>query len=285
MLRGYWLPIIAVGLITLSGSVQSQPINQHTDNGHAAEQRQHQPSSDLQRNDLVPIQHQIERVARALETANSKKPPRDDSGQRGANAEEWGSKWALGMLIVAGLETAITGLGVLLVFGTLRHTKRAADAARATVDAMESAKKQQLRAYVGVEAICLEAPNIDVAEFDVQQPPFPERFIFSDLVRMTVRNFGQTFASDVAVFIAYHTFVPFGSAPARGDKIDSKFTEELISDASRAIIDGQNAFTFTVPIKRSLEPFRKAIRKESTLLFDGKIEYTDIFGATWGKTI
>lgn len=155
MSRSYWLPAIALGLIALCGSVQGKPVDQHTNKRPSTEEGRSQPESDTKPSDLASIQHQIERVARALEATNAEKPPRDDSGQRGANAEEWGSKWALGMLIVAGLETAITLLGVFLVWQTLQaaradgaQNKRAAEAAEATVSVTKEVGAAQLRPYI-----------------------------------------------------------------------------------------------------------------------------------------
>jgi hypothetical protein len=138
-------------LVALTGGVQSNSVNQHANHGRASNQHRHQPSADSKPLALILIQNQIERVARALEAANSKPQPRDDNGQRSAEAEEWGSKWAFGMLIIALLETVVTGVGGFLVYRTLLHTRRAANATADQVVVARDTAQRELRAWVDIE--------------------------------------------------------------------------------------------------------------------------------------
>ena len=161
MLRSYWLPLVAAaGLVSLAGGVKGEPINQHASGQNTATQSQKVPAPKGQPSDNFSVQDQIHSMATALEGIEAKIPPQDDSAERSASAEEWGSKWALGMLIVAAIETAITGLGVYLVYRTLREAQRSADEARRAADAAEKSinvtrniGQAQVRAYLAIENI------------------------------------------------------------------------------------------------------------------------------------
>lgn len=114
------------------------------------------------------FQQDLDRIAKAAEVANSKSPPpRDDSPQRSAAAEEWAAKFALAMVIVAAIETAVTALGVYLVGKALgasrdaateaqraaNEAKRQADAAEKSIKVTRNIGRAQVRAYLNVETV------------------------------------------------------------------------------------------------------------------------------------
>lgn len=146
MSRRYWLPLIAV--VGLLGSVQAQPVRQSPSGQAAAQQRKTKPAADAPPSIPVTVQNDIHGIASALKTANDKQPSSTD--ERNAKAQEDVAWWTPWLLLVAFLEMLVTGAGVWLVYRTLYHTKRAADAAHATVQSMESTSARQLRAYVHV---------------------------------------------------------------------------------------------------------------------------------------
>lgn len=128
-------------------------------------------------------------------------------------AQEDMAKWAYWMLIVAALGTALSLLGILLVWRTLHHTRRAADfsgaaiqeakaATAAAITASEAATEantilkettdSQLRAYVGPESITYTY-NAETGAFAVTS---------------IIKNFGQTPAYKYRTLVGLN-FIPF----------------------------------------------------------------------------
>jgi hypothetical protein len=150
-------------ILLLAGSCEAatgDPTNNRTDRQAAPADKGAKLSGTSNSSEINLVKSQIGRIAHAVESLNAKIPNQDDSAQRSATAEEWGSKWALGMLIVATIETAITGLGVLLVWKTLgasrraaREAKRAADAAEKSIKVARNVGRAQARAYVHISDI------------------------------------------------------------------------------------------------------------------------------------
>jgi hypothetical protein len=110
------------------------------------------------------VQNDIHAIASVAKSVDAKVPIPDDSTRRAASAAEWASNWALGMLIIAGLETLVTLSGVILVYRTLKaawatrgEAKRAADAAHATLAHMQTNAQLELRAYLSVEPMGITA--------------------------------------------------------------------------------------------------------------------------------
>ncbi len=197
MLRSYWLPLVAAaGLALLSWGVQGEPINKHTGGQNTAAQGEKIPAQHRHPTPILTSQDQIHEVVTALKAIKSKIPPQDNSAKRSANAEEWGSIWALGMLIVAAIETAITGLGVYLVYRTLREAKRSADEARRAADAAENAlmhskqsSESELRAWLDIDTTLTEFAingqsinfGVDIKITNIGKTPSPHTWISVDI--------------------------------------------------------------------------------------------------------
>jgi hypothetical protein len=157
MLRSYWLPAIALGLI-LTGQVQAQTARNDARGQSSTAHSSAKPKSDTPPAVPVSVQNDIHSIARALEAANQKQPSSEEKRDAGQNLRDQNRMafWAGAMFWVGFAEMLITSLGVILVWRTLRATwaakneaKRAADAAHATVASMEDTAKRQLRAYIG----------------------------------------------------------------------------------------------------------------------------------------
>jgi len=165
------------------------------------------------------------------------------------------------------VEAAATALIALFAFWQIRESRRSSEC--------------QLRAYVSIEDISLDAPNISNSDYDTPIPN-PAGFIPHDAVRLIIKNNGQTPAHDVAGFLNWDTISPFNEIPL-GTSLINYVTAADISSSSRQFLDSGRQFSHTIWIKTSLAPFRRAMADEARLIFYGWIEYTDIFGVKWSR--
>src|SRR5690242_15962882 len=109
-----WLSILwGLGLV-LSQPAYSQA-TAHGATARAAQPIQATPAQPVAAAVAAGVQSDIHTIAAAAKSVDAKVPVPDDSTRRAASAAEWASNWALGMLIVAGLETLVTLIGVILV--------------------------------------------------------------------------------------------------------------------------------------------------------------------------
>jgi hypothetical protein len=95
----------------------------------------------------------LKRIASALEAqvAEEQSPDDKDRAERNVEAGEQVARWIPWILVVATLEMLVTLFGVILIRGTLIHTRRAANAAISQVAVMRAASEDQLRPYVLAE--------------------------------------------------------------------------------------------------------------------------------------
>ena len=96
-----------------------------------------------------PVTHaDVDRIAKALEAANAKASETVEQKKRaddGLKTQKQTVFLAFAMLIVAALETAVTGAGVVLVVFTLREARRAANAAEESVKEAAKASTAAIR--------------------------------------------------------------------------------------------------------------------------------------------
>lgn len=131
MLRRYWLPLIAVvGLIL---AAQQSADAQGSQGGTT--KPQHAPQTQAQPTVAPALQDSLNRIGSALEAANNKQEPAKNAEQAKQNLEAQVvmARSANRMFYVGLGELIITFIGVMLVLATLIYTKKAADAARASV--------------------------------------------------------------------------------------------------------------------------------------------------------
>lgn len=209
-------------------------------------------------------QRGTEQAPFVIEIRNAKQPEHHTAAAQQQNKYGWFEGWSIGDKIAL-----VVAVIAFLQFGALIGTYRV----------MDQTAKRQLRAYVSVEDIDLDSPNIGNANYDTPIPN-PPGYIPADAVRMTVKNNGQTPAHDVAVFLNWHPIEPFGQIPL-GSALPNYITEENILNSSRQILDAQRKFSHTIWIYASLAVFRQAMANQARLIFYGWIEYTDIFGVKW----
>lgn len=183
MSRRYWLPVIAV--VGLLGSVQAQPIRHSASGNTTAQQGQPEPAADTPPNLPISVQNDIHGIASALKAANDKKPSSTD--ERNARAQEQVAWWTPGLFFLGVLELLITSAGVWLVYRTLFHTKRAAEAAWDAVAETKIANEIAKKGLVESQRAWLDITGVKLT--------FPTHFREDGLVfgmSISVKNLGNT---------------------------------------------------------------------------------------------
>lgn len=168
MPRRYWsIVLVALALASpFALGQQTEPVDHQAGDQSRAAQTAQNPSTSSKPISPPTIQDLLQRIASALEAANDKpESPQDaEHARRDLAAQEDMAKWAMFMLGVGGAEAVITFLGLLLIWRTLIHTRRAADYAKSMADdsqttiattaaanlAAEENTIRELRAYVSV---------------------------------------------------------------------------------------------------------------------------------------
>lgn len=168
----------------------------------------------------------------------------------------------------------ITG-GLAVYTGLLWGSTR-----KLVADAGQNAERQ-LRAYVGIDLIDLELPSITNAMYEIPDP-VPNGHIFHDFVIAAAKNFGETPASKVAVFVNWASVTPFAGALPNDFPYGDLGSDNEIAGASRYILDPGKVHIAKVKIPK-LQTFRDAQGKRCSLYFYGHIDSTDIFGRSWRR--
>ena len=148
MPRRYWNIGVALVLTLVVGLSQAQPVS---DNG--SQPTQHKESADEPQGRAEPVdwataQNLIERIARALESSNRQEKPdwEREYTKRDLDAQEEMAAWANDMFGVGILGIFLTGVGIFLIWRTLKYTAEAADYARRAALAGERAVKESASA-------------------------------------------------------------------------------------------------------------------------------------------
>jgi hypothetical protein len=266
MSRRYCLPHIAAVGIVLAGCLgvaEGQPIGNDTKGKSSASKIQDKPQTDKSLLTLDTLQNQIKDFTRALVTAIDKPKSADEEerAKRDLKAQEEMAFWAKLMFFAAGVEACLTGIGVFLVWRTLLHTKRAADAAQdavseasaATASAAETAKRQ-LRAYVFAE-------NVRIHEVKIGHIP---------KVTIVVKNTGQTPAYDLTGNFGMGFFdFPFVNLP------ELPTAKELSKIAIGPQASVNHSAALSVPLeKKHIDALHE---NRGAIAVTGKINYRDAF--------
>lgn len=200
-----------------AGATHAQGVHHDSRSGASDQVRADEPKADAPPSIPSAVQKDIHSVSRALETLSAKKKPDEDSAKRAADAAEQAAYWAFWMVVVAGVETFVTALGVLLVGFTLKATwaakdeaKRAADAAEGTLQETRDNTRLELRAYLSVE---------------------PGGINYTDtpghcMGHIVVRNVGKLPASNV--FVEAHIKMGPRDMPQPGVAVDPKVVPRVI---------------------------------------------------------
>ena len=148
----------------------------------------------------------------------------------------------------------------------------------------------QLRAYVGIDKLEFEAPNLDKTDY---VPPQPNQgaVIFEDFVLPTIKNYGSTPAYEVFIHVQV---VGISSKDSRQNfslnlPNDFDFLDRVPNEGlekgrviSRQTLQPAQTAVPKVPFS-DVGGLRKAHAKENTLYAFGHIDYTDIFKRRWSN--
>lgn len=119
-----------------AGVAHAKPIGDDAGGEPGAEQGSPVPPDGQKPKYTTPIQDLLGRIASAVEAEKDKPEPAEerDRAQRDLAAQENMALWAMAMFWTAAAQVALGFLGVFLIWRTLVHTRRAADAAHGAVD-------------------------------------------------------------------------------------------------------------------------------------------------------
>jgi hypothetical protein len=292
MSRSYWLPVIAAVGLVLSGSIQANPIGHGPGDHHGTKQATGEPQTNSQPATAIAVQNDIKRIASALEAANAKQPSADDKQQAQENleAQKRMAFWARFMFFVALAETIVTAFGVWLVWHTLKASWAAAIAASEgtkkageAIAQSEAHSRRQLRAYVGVVSITQECPSEN--DLGAYKPVDTTAIapVYTDYTAITLRNFGQTPASEVCTRGAL--IAVRGPIPALPDDFDMDQYLNLTHVKAkeivpRAYLNAGQEVTHKEVI-RDIKPIVFARRRECSVFHVGRVYYRDAYGRNW----
>lgn len=188
-------------------------------------------------------------------------------------AQQEMASWSLPMFLAAVASVAFTGIGILLIWRTLHHTRRAADAAfdaakqaekaaAAAVESIEITKTSsttQLRAYLTIDLVISndmmlkKQMNLDDVLNDTEK----------NKIIITVKNTGMSPAKNVS-FIADLSIL---------NLITGNRNNFFHIDNKRGDIGGGGIIRESAPVM----DFTKYINENNILLLEGVIKYNDVF--------
>jgi hypothetical protein len=189
-------------------------------------------------------------------------------------------------LVVVGLGQACLFLWQLRLMGEgLADAKKAADAANLSseiaaksLDLSRETAERQLRAYVGVQHICLKCPGLS----DQNYMPIERRVghVNKDFIVVTIKNFGLTPAYDVRIWVNWTTTNFAESLPYGFSYQDYEIKESPSPISSQHILqrDQQNDSNIAI---FDLRPFISTQKQQSMLYIYGHIDYIDIYSRRW----
>ena len=232
MFRGHWLPSIAViGLAVAVSAAYAQPVSDDPGSQPSTSQTQTKPPDNETPRILGPIERGVDRITGALETLKPepKSAREDERAERDLNAQEGMAYWAKWMFWSAGASVVLTGIGVLLIAGTLVYTKRAAIAAADAVRVTRDLGEAQIRAYLHCKS----------AKYSLGKEAISAILV--------IENTGQSPASDVSIrgTVTIQLVGGHPSDPRVYDSILSSESEATCQPiVSRGIISEQLVFFF-----------------------------------------
>lgn len=169
MSRSYWLPAIALGLSVSSWAVYAQPMGDDTRGSTRTDNSQTKPQNDQEPLQFEAIQRAIERLISAVEaqkndTDAKRKDQREESD---LNAQWQMARWTENAVYVAVASCILSFIGILLIWSTLIHTRRAAEAARDANDIMRSEQRPWIKIKIKGAALTVK-DGLLIAEIAVE---------------------------------------------------------------------------------------------------------------------
>ena len=146
--------------------------------------------------------------------------------------------------------------------------------------ARDTAKKQ-LRAYIGIERLEVNAPNLSNAQYRLL-PDANGIIFYADFITGVLHNYGQTPAFKVSFKVAFAKVIPmFASLP---ENFAYPMEPAVIASyESMATVEPGQSFRSNIGIKKPeiMVILREAQARSSYVYFYGFSKYTDIYGRQW----
>jgi len=160
--------------------------------------------------------------------------------------------------------------------------EKAALAAQQTVVTMEAAERTQLRAYVGIDSIKIDAPNLTNHRYVVLEDK--PGIVWKDSILLSIKNFGQTPARNVTTYINWEPMPLSFNLPENFLFRDNINNNNPVIDYSPSLyyLDKDQIIISNIPIK-DLTNFRSAYKKETNNFVYGHITYSDIYNRRWRR--
>jgi hypothetical protein len=186
----------------------------------------------------LPFAAQNECIAEAISSEREQQRAEQD-----LDAQQQMAEWARWMLIATVVMASITGFGVVFVWQTLEATRTMADDTR-------EIGKAQVKAYVYVT-------DLDI-------------FAHEDIIRLKIKNFGNSPASVQFVDVKCHTFDSRTGNPGMGGITTSKEDFRIEPQGTKDAI---------LTLSRGVGRFLLEIAREGSgsVTIEGSVQYTDVF--------
>jgi hypothetical protein len=258
------LSVAICGLVAAAYSQPNEGANPNSDVTNYQSQAPTQPPT--QPNPVTPriIQNDISRIANALETANAHPNAAEEQQQAIDNikAQRAIAKWAKITAVIAGIDTIVTFIGVVLVGFTLDATRRAASAAVQTVEHMRGSTHTELRAYIGIRNNGTVFVPMIARVATGGEPVEAVRTEKNGTIAIYTLNYGKTPARNAAMY--FHIM--------DGDSPSSELNDGLCKlGANPQILHPGQSFGKILGERKPFEPF----------FIYGYVDYSDIFGHRW----
>lgn len=272
--------------VLLSAATGDQPQRNRTPE-NTAQQRQNAPRQNPA--PLLPpvVQADIDRIAKALETANAGRDIAKESRQTEANlkAQQDIAFWGMVVAAVATFEALVTLVGVCLVGFTLKaawasagEAKRAANEAKRTADAaidQAKASKRQADALIGVEIARLWVVQVDLAKFPSSVVISYEERLSNPTLRVVLRNIGKTAGALYA--IEWNTFIGF-ALPEYSESEEPTYTG-FYNFSPAYQIESRAQYQWDWPIKRPTdEEYQLLLTGGALYWVFGRASHRDFLG-------
>jgi hypothetical protein len=189
-------------ILTLVGLALSYPIHEAKSTQPNAEKRAEQSAESLPPVHFSAIQNSLDGIAREIKRADDKADTKreNERADRDLIAQEGMERWAFGMIVVATVSTILSVVGVILIWRTLVHTRRAADAAWNAVDDNSKA----IAAMLVSNQIAKDAqrPWVSIEVEITESQFFKEMARISYVIRF--KNIGKTIADNLLTVSECH---------------------------------------------------------------------------------
>jgi hypothetical protein len=150
---------------------------------------------------------------------------------------------------------------------------------RALVKEARSTTRHQLRAYVGIDKIYIESMKVDDTKYEIPDP-VAAGYVYRDLVRVRVKNFGSTPTTVLTVVVNWQDMTPLGSyLPSDFPYGDLGKDPDVIH---RFMLDPGDTETVKIRMEK-IGIWREARQKKFSLYVYGHIDYIDVFKFKWRR--